>query len=393
MFRHRLALAVTLVFFMIPAVTLAFSKLSQKVANLQAINIDLKKNLAAANQSITEAQKQISILQNEDLRKTNSDLKTEINQLKDTFKSASISYEDLLKLRDRSGARTGPIEVIFADILNFLAKDDLKNTNESLKKIAAAIDKEESRLAAIAITIPANVTAVNQAPGSGYRRQKVTVDGSDFLVDIVAADLNSTRVIIDTASDGTCANNCPVLPLATYVSRSGAYAGINGTYFCPDTYPSCADKKNSFDTLVMNKNKVYFNSDNNVYSNVPVAVFYDATSRFIGAASGWGRATDIDAVISNRPLLVQDGNIAFGGGGESKETIRGSRSFLGGTGNMGYIGVVHSATVAEAAKVIWTMGIKGAINLDDGGSVALWSGGYKVGPGRNLPNVVLFVRK
>lgn len=31
--------------------------------------------------------------------------------------------------------------------------------------------------------------------------------------------------------------------------------------------------------------------------------------------------------------------------------------------------------------------------LDNGGSTALWSGGYKVGPGRNLPNVILFVSK
>ena len=30
---------------------------------------------------------------------------------------------------------------------------------------------------------------------------------------------------------------------------------------------------------------------------------------------------------------------------------------------------------------------------DDGGSTALYSGGYKVGPGRELPNVILFVKK
>lgn len=89
------------------------------------------------------------------------------------------------------------------------------------------------------------------------------------MVDIIATDLNSTKVIVDTASDGTCTNDCPVLPLATYVSRNGAFAGVNGTYFFPDTYPDCASKKNTFDVLVMNKNKVYFNSDNNAYSTVP----------------------------------------------------------------------------------------------------------------------------
>lgn len=58
--------------------------------------------------------------------------------------------------------------------------------------------------------------------------------------------------MVDTASDSTCTRDCPALPLAEYVSRSGAYAGINGSYFCPADYPSCADKKNSFDTLLMN---------------------------------------------------------------------------------------------------------------------------------------------
>ena len=58
-----------------------------------------------------------------------------------------------------------------------------------------------------------------------------------------------------------------------------------------------------------------------------------------------------------------------------------------------FIGVVHSATVAESARVLKTLGMENAMNLDNGGSTALWSGGYKVGPGRNLPNVILFVRK
>ena len=34
-----------------------------------------------------------------------------------------------------------------------------------------------------------------------------------------------------------------------------------------------------------------------------------------------------------------------------------------------------------------------ALNLDQGGSTALWSGGYRVGPGRNIPNAILFVRQ
>ncbi len=191
----------------------------------------------------------------------------------------------------------------------------------------------------------------------------------------------------------TVGNNCPVLPLATYVSRSGAFAGINGSYFCPASYPSCAGKTNTFDTLLMNKNKVYFNSANNVYSAVPAAIFFGSSSRFVRASSEWGRDTGVDAVIANQPLLTFGGSVAFGGDDDPKKGSKGNRSFVGATGSKVYIGVVRSATVAEAARVVNKMGIESALNLDDGGSTALWSGGYKLGPGRDLPNVILFVRK
>lgn len=60
---------------------------------------------------------------------------------------------------------------------------------------------------------------------------------------------------------------------------------------------------------------------------------------------------------------------------------------------MVYIGFVHNATMGESAKVVHALGFDNALNMDEGGSSALYSGGYKVGPGRNIPNAVLFVRR
>lgn len=345
------------------------------------------------NQNLIAALAEIDRLNNEDPRKINNELKREIVDLKNIFKSTLGAYEDILYLDER-GSKVTLLQSKYSSILNFLAKEDQESAQKSLDELTTEINKEKTRLASLAqAPISTNVPEITEAPTSGYRRQKVSVGSTSYLVDIVSADLISTKVIIDTASDETCTKDCPVLPLATYVSRSGAYAGINGTYFCPETYPSCVDKKNTFDVLVMNKNKVYFNSDNNVYSTVPIAIFSGNTARFIGQTSGWGRDTGVDAVIANRPLLILDGNNMFAGGGEEKEGVRSNRSFLGASGSTAYIGVVYGATVAEAAKVLHTMGIKNAINLDSGGSTALWSGGYKAGPGRNLPNVVLFVKK
>ncbi len=370
-----------------------FYKIYQKQQQTEGSNQGLKDQIIQNNETIKTTQAEIDKLNNEDLRKANTAVKQEIVDLKSSYSAAVVAYEQVLYLQDRGSNITDELSK-FSSILSFLSKDDLASALKTTKDLVAETDKEKSRLSALAAApIPANVPAINTAPSSGFQRQKVTVDGTSFLVDIISADLNTTKVIVDTASDGTCANNCPVLPLATYVSRSGAYAGVNGTYFCPDTYPSCVDKKNSFDVLVMNKNKVYFNSDNNVYSTVPVAIFSGNSARFISQSSGWGRDTGVDAVIANRPLLVLDGNNQFGSGGEDKEIIRSNRGFLGASGNTGYIGVVHGVTVVEMAKVLQTMGIKNAINLDSGGSTALWSGGYKDGPGRDLPNVVLFVKK
>jgi len=385
--------SVLAVFLFLSVLGTSLYRIYQKQQGIIKQNSDLNQQIVDNNKTIADIQAEIYHLNNEDLRQTNAQIKKEIADLKAVYKSSLTAYEAILNLEDR-GSKITSEQSKFSSLLNYLAKDDLASAQKTLTDLTAEINIEKTRLASLATApIAANVLEIKDAPASGYRRQKVTVDGVSYLVDIISADLNSTKVIIDTASDSTCANNCPVLPLATYAARSGAYAGINGSYFCPETYPSCADKKNSFDTLLMNKNKVYFNSDNNVYSTVPIAIFSGNSARFINASSGWGRDTGVDAVIANRPLLVMDGNNMFSGIGEEKEAIKSNRSFLGSSGNTGYIGVVHSATVAQSAKVLQTMGVKNAINLDSGGSTALWSGGYKVGPGRNLPNVVLFIKK
>lgn len=69
------------------------------------------------------------------------------------------------------------------------------------------------------------------------------------------------------------------------------------------------------------------------------------------------------------------------------------RGFIAAKGNMVYIGVVNNAAMGESAKVMKALGMDEALNLDEGGSTAFWSGGYIAGPGRNIPNAVLFVRR
>lgn len=334
---------------------------------------------------------ELTKLQSDDQYKRNEALQKDIKQIETTYTQTVTVYEALLDLKVIA-KDTKKLDAAFADILTLLAKRDYAAANTQLTLLRSNIKTEHDKIAS-SFVIPANVAQSNAPPGSGFSRQSVSVDIGTYLVDIVAADMGSTRIIVDTASDGTCAKDCPVLSLGDYVSRSGAFAGINGSYFCPADYPSCADKKNSFDTLLMNKNKVYFNSDNNVYSTVPAVIFLGGSMRFVGRSLDWGRDTGVDGVIANQPLLLSGGNITFGGGSDPKQGSKGSRSFVGNKGSTAYIGVVHNATVAEVAHVLKTLGLDGALNLDSGGSTALWSGGYKVGPGRGIPNAILFVRK
>lgn len=368
------------------------SQAQKKRVEVEQMNIMANSEIATLSTEITNLKTTIQELENEDQRKTNNELKVTIAQIKAVYNKSVAVYEDLIDLK-AIDKNTAKFDDAYAKFVTTLASTDYKTADTELTKLSGDISTQKAKVVAASIPLPAAAPVSNSPPASGFARQTVKTDIGDYVVSLVSADLGSTRVIVDTASDGDCGNNCPVLPLATYVSRNGAYAGINGSYFCPASYPSCAGKTNSFDLLVMNKNKKYFNSDNNVYSNNPAVIFGGGYIRFVSAASQWGRDTGIDSMLSNYPLTVQGGNISFGGNSDPKQGSKGNRSFVGNKGNTVYIGVVYNVSVAESAYVLKALGLENALNLDSGGSTALWSGGYKAGPGRDIPNAILFVKK
>jgi len=380
-----------IIIFCIIALIIVYKDLSMKNKILSGDKSALIGKNSNLLTNFEDLEKEFKDLKSQDQYVINQELQKKVKNVETEYNQAVITYESLLELKSKT-KDTDKFDKAFALTLRQLSELNYTSASATLSQLKKDIAAKEQELIT-AFTIPENVQEKNTPPGSGFSRQKVSIDLGSYLVDIISADLSSTKVIIDTASDGTCTNDCPVLSLGDYVSRSEAYAGVNGSYFCPASYPSCAGKTNSFDTLLMNKNKTYFNSDNNVYSNVPVAAFGSGWARFMGRSSDWGRDTGVDGVIANQPLLVSGGNIAFGGDGDPKKGSKGSRSFIGANGSIIYIGVVHNATVAEVAHVLKTLGLQDALNLDSGGSTALWNGGYKVGPGRNIPNAILFVKK
>ena len=346
------------------------------------------------NTQLAKIEKSLKTIKGRDEYKINESLKQQFKDNHDLLQGTILVYEAMVDF-PATDKKLVEFKTRFAKILSYLSDTNNSSASSELKKLKEDLETErKAQIASDSVSGIVSAPSLNTPPGSGFSRQAVDVNGNKYLVDIVAGNLGSTRVIVDTATDGDCRDNCPVLSLGEYVARNGAYAGINGSYFCPSDYPSCAGKTNSFDTLAMNKSKKYINSENNIYSRVPAAIFGNGFIRFVGASQEWGRDTGVDGVLANQPLMVSGGRSVFGGDGDPKKGGSGTRGFVANKGNTAYIGFVHNASVANAALVLEKMGMDNALNLDSGGSVALWANGkYQVGPGRNIPNAILFVNK
>jgi exopolysaccharide biosynthesis protein len=58
-----------------------------------------------------------------------------------------------------------------------------------------------------------------------------------------------------------------------------------------------------------------------------------------------------------------------------------------------YLIVVENANITDSQYVLQALGVQDAINLDGGGTAAMWiDGQYTVGPGRLLPNAILLTK-
>lgn len=240
---------------------------------------------------------------------------------------------------------------------------------------------------------------ISTMPGAGYTRSSVTTtSGTTHTLWCAGANKNQVRVVTDSGNDSDCRNDCTVMPLADYVSRNGGWAGMHGAYACPADYPACADKKNSFDTLFFNSRvKRYLNSDNNIYSVVPlVIVDTSGNTRFMSKSLEWGRDTNIQAGVASHPMLVMGKSYAINDGNlDSKQrSTKSTRGAFVQSGDNLYLCVVGNATVVDSANVFLKLGADNALNLDGGGTTALYiNGRYVLGPGRALTNAIIFANK
>ena len=101
----------------------------------------------------------------------------------------------------------------------------------------------------------------------------------------------------------------------------------------------------------------------------------------------------LQAAIGNKPRLIEDGkNLLMEWGIDKKQrSAKALRNAIAYKDNKIYLIVAHNATVPNLANVMKAMGVEYALNMDGGYSSALfYNDEYMVGPGRNIPNAIIF---
>ena len=219
-----------------------------------------------------------------------------------------------------------------------------------------------------------------------------------FTAHLIKERLADVSVKTVTANATYCPNNCPVKPLDQYATADHAYAAIHGTYLCPPDYAECAGKTNSYDYAV-------WNSDLGVWINKPALIGQNGLLIFNGKTPTYYRRSyvygqgptanaPITAGISMFMLLLQGGVVLDITAEQTvKQTEKGLKGAIGTDGTYIYLVVVDNASLQDSQAVLAALGVRDGLNLDGGGTAAMWiEGQYTVGPGRLLPNAILLTK-
>lgn len=236
---------------------------------------------------------------------------------------------------------------------------------------------------------------------STYDRTTINASSGSFTADIMTFDLSSghIRVMEDTADDNDCTNNCSVKSVLSFVQQDGGFAGINGSYFCPTAYgDSCAGKTNSFYWKQFNSRvQKMINADNGLGHRDPFLIFDSSGhARFLQFWDDYVGINNIYAGISCTPAVVLNGSYSVDEStlDDKQRTAKISRGAVGLKGQTLYVVTIQGATVQDLGHAMVALGLDNAMNIDAGGSSGMvYKNSYKLGPGRAVPNVLVFIEQ
>jgi exopolysaccharide biosynthesis protein len=246
---------------------------------------------------------------------------------------------------------------------------------------------------------------------SSYQYTKIKTERGTFSIDIVKIDLSDPdlKIITDTADETTCKSNCSAKPLTDYIFKAHAFAGINGTYFCSSA--GCGAANYYFFPVYNTAKKVLINeSELKYWTTGPMMVFdtnnkfyYFKDSRDFKSVADFEakNGVTLQAALGNKPRLVEDGKNALITWEVDPGQLNGKywRNAIGyqdnGTNGHGmvYLVIARSATLDDLAVIMKQLKMDYAVNLDGGSSAALfYNDELMEGPGRNIPNVIMFAK-
>ncbi|HTK05299.1 MAG TPA: phosphodiester glycosidase family protein [Candidatus Eisenbacteria bacterium] len=250
--------------------------------------------------------------------------------------------------------------------------------------------------------------SIDADKGMVYVRKNVITSRGTFDVSVIILRKNRAAMTTLVAEPSDCDNGCAARPLADYASSNAAGIGLHGTYFCPPDYANCAGQTYSFLWPVYDAATGQMRNASSLpvhegpiiaYATDGRYFFFHRTRDFGSSVAGFesvNHAT-LAGAMANYPSLVEGGNVIVESESrldDGMKTIKGTRGGIGYGDESVYLVVARSATVVDLAYVMQTLGATYAMNLDGGGSAAmLYGGAYKVGPGRLLPNAIVFKMK
>lgn len=380
------------------------SKLQQINAEITALN-ESKEDLEASysdaleevqtnqiqQESLEQAKQQIENEYTRLVEESSDELNATIHRIYGTYGELNTKIERNQSYNLDVSSANNQIPQLGVSFLN----KEYSSLEEQLSSLHQTLDEQYTEYLA-SLPTPTPIPTANTTPISGYSYQNVTISSGTFGVYLIKLPRDQYSVKTVAANESDCYNKCPAKPLATYIAENNAYAGIHGTYFCPPDYASCKNKTYSYDFALYDSNqKKWLNERSINWDNLGLVIFNGSTPTFFTYSNTFDNRS-LTAGIVNFPTLLFNGKeVVIENTLSSYLTdVRATRGAIAANNQYIFLAVVSSATVTEAANVLKSLGAQNALNLDGGGSAALYIGGsYKVGPGRLLPNAIVLTKK
>lgn len=382
------------------ALYFVFNFLKNGLDNVKNDLVLVKSSQENFNQNFSEElfQDHLQVLQNIKNEKELKDLEVSIEELKNSKNNTLFvdinniytlykSFQSKFKRNSDSKLKVDEYMLNTDSWGELLLAQDFKTLESSMSDQSKKLDEEYKKyLASLPPPTPS---------GTGYSYKTITIDRGTFGVYLIKSTKSSVRVKTVAAIENDCKNNCPTKSLAQYAQENNAFAGMTGSYACPADYSQCAGKVWSFDFALYDSNDgKWFNKKALTWNETGLITFNGSSSKFYEDTSKYD-GDGVTAAVSNFPALLENGNIEVDSGDiDSYQSVRGLRGAIGTDDSNIYLAYITNASVIDAGYVMKALGAKDALNLDGGGTAALYlNGSYIVGPGRPLANAILLLKQ